>query len=86
MGSFSPFLVAMYFYGIKDFYNNRLSLKTFYMIMTREEKEKYKRFVYSISFENEYAKDIIWEYLNNDENSEELIEKIYIQRMERGKK
>ena len=86
MGSFSPFLVAMYFYGVKDFYNNRLSLKTFYMIMPEKEKKLYKRFVYSISFENEYVKDSIWEYLNNEENSEETIEKIYMQRLEREKK
>ena len=76
----------MMFYGVKDFYNNRLSFKTFYMFMTKEEKERYKRFVYSISFENEYVKDTIWEYLNNEENSEETIEKIYMQRLERGSK
>ena len=76
----------MYFYGIKDFYDNRLTHKTFYMCMTEKEKKLYKRFVYSISFENEYVKDIIWEYLNSDEYAEETIEKIYVQRLERGKK
>ena len=42
-------------------------------------------YVYSISFENEYIKDLIWEYLNDDEFSEELITKAYYQRMARKK-
>lgn len=74
------------FYGIRDFYDNRLSFKTFYMLMTEQEKKQYKRFVYSISFENEYVKDVIWEYLNDEENSEEKIDMLYISRIERGKK
>lgn len=78
--------MPMMFYGIKDFYINRLTHKAFYMCMTKKEKKLFKRFVYSISFENEYVKDIIWEYLNGDENSEERIDSLYIARTERGKK
>lgn len=71
----------MKFYGLKDFYINRLLYKQFYLCMSEKEKQLYKRFVYSISFENEYVKDIIWEYLNEDENSEENITKVYYQRV-----
>ena len=53
--------------------------------MTKTEKKLYKRFVYSISFENEYIKDVIWEYLNEEDNCEEIISKIYNQRMCRQK-
>lgn len=55
-------------------------------MMTDEEREICKRFVYSISFENEYVKDVIWEYLNGDENSDEAITKLYFNRMEKNKK
>lgn len=81
-----PFFIDMYFYGIKDFYENRILHKTKYMIMTTKQKKMYKRFVYSISFENEYIKDVIWEYLNNDEKCEEIITSIYNQRINRRKK
>lgn len=73
MGSFSPFLVAMYFYGIKDFYINKELYQIKYLMMTSEEKKQYKRFVYSICFAKDDLKDTIWEYLNNDENSKEKI-------------
>lgn len=78
--------MPMEFYGLKDFYINRLLHKSFYKCMSKKKKGLYKRFVYSISFENEYVKDVIWEYLNEDENSDEVITKLYNQRISRGKK
>ena len=54
--------------------------------MTKKQKKEYKRFVYSISFENEYVKDVIWEYLNNDINSKETLENLYKSRTEKKRK
>ena len=82
---FAFFCVIMNFYGLKDFYINRLLFKAVYIAMPEDKKRLYKRFVYSISFENEYVKDVIWEYLNDDENSEENITRVYNQRMRRNK-
>lgn len=78
--------MLMEFYGLKDFYVNRLLYKSFYKCMSKSKKSRYKRFVYSISFENEYVKDVIWEYLNEDENSDEVITRVYNQRINRRKK
>lgn len=86
IGYFRFFFNDMQFYGIKDFYINKVLYKAKYLVMTTREKKLYKRFVYSISFENEYVKDVIWEYLNSEENCEETITKIYNQRMERNKR
>lgn len=76
----------MMFYGIKDFYLKKIIIKTKYLFMNEKEKRNYKRFVYSISFENEYVKDVIWEYLNDEENSNEVLDKLYFSRIERNKK
>ena len=75
----------MMFYGIKDFYINRWVYKSYYMALNKKQIKEYKRFVYSISFENEYVKDLIWEYLNDDEMAEENLDRLYYQRMNRGK-
>ena len=75
----------MRFYGIKDFFENKELYKIKYMLMTKKEKRAYKRFVYSISFENEYVKDVIWEYLNDDMKANENITNVYNQRINRKK-
>lgn len=67
----------MYFYGIKDFYINKELYQIKYLLMNTEEKKRYKRFVYSISFTTEETKDAIWEYLNNDIDSKENITIVY---------
>lgn len=76
----------MKFYGIKDFYENKELHQIRYLLMTKKQKKAYKRFVYSISFENEYVKDVIWEYLNDDVKAKENITNLYNQRIMRGKK
>lgn len=58
------------FYGILDFFPNRKEIKKEYEKMTLEEKILYKKQVYSICFEKEYVKDLIWEYLNGWEESQ----------------
>ena len=78
--------MIMKFYGIKDFYINRWVYKSYYMTLNENQIREYKRYVYSISFENEYVKDLIWEYLNDDEMAEENLDRLYYQRINRSKK
>lgn len=58
------------FYGILDFFPNRKEIKEEYDKLTLDEKIKYKKYVYSICFEREYVKDLMWEYLNGWEESQ----------------
>jgi len=57
------------FYGILDFFPNKAKIKEKYDKLTLDEKILYKKQVYSICFEKEYVKDLIWEYLNGWEES-----------------
>ena len=68
------------FYGIRDFFKNKELYQIKYMLMSKKEKIAYKRFVYSICFEKENIKDLIWEYLNNEENSKEKLTELYSKR------
>lgn len=52
------------FYGLLDFYPNRYKIKEAYDKLTLDEKILCKKEVYSLCFEKEYAKDLIWEFLN----------------------
>jgi len=70
----------MRFYGIRDFYENKELHQIKYMLMNKKQKKAYKRFVYSISFEKEKVKDMIWEYLNNDDESKERLTNEYNKR------
>ncbi len=58
------------FYGLLDFFPNRKEIKEEYDKLTLDEKILYKKEVYSICFEREYIKDLIWEYLNGYEESQ----------------
>lgn len=58
------------FYGVLDFFPNRKEIKEEYDKLTLDEKILYKKQVYSICFEKEYVKDLIWEYLNGWEESQ----------------
>lgn len=57
------------FYGLLDFYPNRKEIKKDFDNLTIAEKKLYKKEVYSLCFEREYVKDLIWEYLNEWEES-----------------
>lgn len=57
------------FYGLLDFYPNRKEIKEEFDNLTISEKRIYKKEVYSLCFEREYVKDLIWEYLNDWEFS-----------------
>lgn len=63
------------FYGVLDFFPNRVKIKEEYEKLTLDEKILYKKEVYSICFEREYVKDLIWEYLNGWEESRPNLEK-----------
>ena len=53
------------FYSILDFYPNKVEIKKEFDKLTSQEKKIYKKEVYSLCFEQEYVKDLIWEYLND---------------------
>ena len=52
------------FYGFMDFFRNKDNIKSKYELLTTKEKRIYKMYVYSTCFETEFAKDLIWEFLN----------------------
>lgn len=58
------------FYGLLDFYPKRKEIKEEFEKLTLNEKILYKKEVYSLCFEREYTKDLIWEYLNNWQESQ----------------
>ena len=54
------------FYGLLDFFKKRDFIKQEYQNMGKEEKRIYKMYVYSLGFENQEVKDMMWEYLNDN--------------------
>lgn len=58
------------FFGLLDFYPNKEELKEEYEELSLDEKIVYKKEVYSLCFEREYVKDLIWEYLNGWDESQ----------------
>lgn len=65
------------FYGLLDFYPKRKKIKEEYDKLTLDEIIAYKKIVYSICFEREYIKDLIWEYLNDWYESQFKLAKEY---------
>ena len=55
----------MIFYSLLDFYPKKETIKQEYELLSLDEKIIYKMYVYSIPFEDEYIKDLIWEFLND---------------------
>lgn len=76
----------MNFYGFKDFFKNKELIKYKYSKMTLEEKRHYKRYVYSTSFETEFARDLMWNYLNDGEKSQYNLYSEYISRERKRKR
>lgn len=54
------------YYGLDEFYNNRLLIKSIYMCKSTEEQYFYHLYVYTRAFISDTWKDYIWEYLNGD--------------------
>lgn len=59
----------MQFIGIKDFYIKSEYVKLMYQCLPLHEKWEYKYYVYARPFLKDYFKDIIWEYLNEEQGS-----------------
>lgn len=53
------------FYSLLDFFPKKEIIKAEYNSMTKEQKQQYKMYVYSLPFMEEDIKDRIWEYLND---------------------
>lgn len=53
------------FYSLIDFFPKKEIIKAEYVSMTKEQKQQYKMYVYSLPFMEEDIKDRIWEYLND---------------------
>ena len=69
------------FYSILDFFPRRFEIKKAYDTLSFSDKKIYKMYVYSICFEREYVKDLIWEYLNDwEESYEKFIQEYSIKR------
>lgn len=65
------------FYSILDFFPKRNQIRVIYKSLSLNDKKTYKKYVYSICFEREYVKDLIWEFLNDWEESYEKLMQEY---------
>lgn len=65
------------FYSLLDFYSKKENIKMIYNSLSLEEKQIYKMYVYSLCFEDDYSKDLIWEYLNGWEESQFELARVY---------
>lgn len=74
------------FYSLLDFYPSREIIKKEYSELAQQEKLLFKKEVYSICFEREYIKDLIWEYLNNWEESYDNLVKEYKKKKKKAEK
>lgn len=74
------------FYSLINFYPRKDIIKQEFMKLRLEEKRIYKMYVYSLCFENEHTKDLIWEYLNGWEESQFELAKEYRNRTEPKKR
>lgn len=58
----------MLYYGLDEFFNKRIIIKTLLECKDNDYLYLYRMYVYSRGFINDTWKDYIWEYLNNDMN------------------
>ena len=61
------------FVGFKDFYKRSRYIKQIYRSLPIDEKWRYKYYVYSNRLLSENNADLIWHYLNENENSEDCV-------------
>ena len=71
------------FYSILEFYPKRFKIREIYEGKSLEEKRVYKMYVYSLCFEREFIKDLIWEFINNWSEAEEKLDKEYKKKKEK---
>ena len=60
------------YYGLEEFYNKRLIIKTLYSCKNSEEIYLYRMYVYSRAFISDNWKNNIWDYLNGDKSDTEF--------------
>lgn len=60
------------YYGLEEFYNKRLIIKTLYTYKKPEEIYLYRMYVYSRAFISDNWKNNIWDYLNGDKTDAEF--------------
>lgn len=61
------------FVGYRAFYEKRNYIKAQYSVLGREDKWTYKWYVYSRRQLKEYTCDLIWRFLNNEEDEEFIV-------------
>lgn len=71
------------FYSILEFYPKRYKIREIYESKSLEEKRIYKMYVYSLCFEREFIKDLIWEFINSWNEAEEKLDKEYKKKKEK---
>lgn len=74
------------FYGLLDFFPRKEEIKENFELLTLDEVINYKMYVYSLPFEEEYIKDLMWEYLNGWYESMFLLGKHYRKKKEKNDK
>ena len=60
------------YYGLEEFYNKRILIKSLYQCKSYDEIYLYRMYVYSRAFISDTWKNNIWEYLNNDISDKEF--------------
>lgn len=60
---------GLVFYSLIDFYPRRDEIKECFDKLSIDERLNYRRYVFCLSFEEEYIEELIWDYLNGYEES-----------------
>lgn len=61
-------LNEMKFNNFMEFMSKRKLLRVYYILLTYEQKRKYKEYIYNLEYKN-YLKDKLWEYYNEPKGS-----------------
>ena len=63
----------MRFVGYRDFYKRSRLIKQHYHTLSNDEKWTYKYYIYANRLIDDNHADLIWHYLNENENSEDYV-------------
>lgn len=74
------------FYSLLDFFPRKEEIKNNFDLLNIDERISYKMYVYSLPFEEEYIKDLMWEYLNGWYEGMFLLGKHYIKKKRKNDK
>lgn len=59
---------GLLFYNVIQFYDNRESIREIYSELDIDEVEYFKLYVYALPYMEENIKDLIWEWLNGNDD------------------